>query len=178
MGVDMADESFDDFVRGQITALRRYAMALTGERHAADDLVQETLVRVLGAWHRIRRDGNPAGYATTVMFRTHVSLWRKLRRSPRPLELTIDPAVNADAYATVDARLLLRRELMTLSRLQRAVLVATFLEDHSDDDIAQMIGRSVVTVRSLRHRGLKTLRAAMSPALSTKEANRGQRGIT
>jgi DNA-directed RNA polymerase specialized sigma24 family protein len=64
------DSSFVEFVHGHVTSLERYAYALTGDRHAADDLVQETLIRVAAAWRRIHEDGNPAGYATTVMFRT------------------------------------------------------------------------------------------------------------
>src|SRR5262245_40328967 len=83
------DSSFDEFVEGHIAALDRYAYALTGDRHAADDLVQETLVRVAGAWRRVRRDGNPTGYATTVMFRTFVSIWRKKRRTPQLVELAV-----------------------------------------------------------------------------------------
>jgi RNA polymerase sigma-70 factor (sigma-E family) len=154
------DNSFDEFVHGHIVALDRYALALTGDRHAADDLVQETLVRVAGAWRRITRDGNPAGYATTVMFRTHISLWRRRRRHPTN-ELTVDPASPIDAFAPVEARLTLRLALRKLPRLQHAVLVATYLRDHADNEIAEMIGRSPATVRSLRHRGLKALHLAL-----------------
>jgi RNA polymerase sigma-70 factor (sigma-E family) len=155
------DGSFDEFVEGHITALDRYAYALTGDRHAAEDLVQETLIRVAGAWRRIRRDGNPTGYATTVMFRTYVSLWRGRRRTPRTLELIDDPASTTDSYAPVDARLTLRRALRDLPRLQQAVLVGTYLRDHDDHEIAEMIGRRPATVRSLRHRALKALAAAL-----------------
>ena len=158
----MVDDSYDEFVRAQIASLTRYAIALTSDRHAADDLVQETLVRLLTAWKRIRVDGNPAAYATTVMFRTHVSLWRKVQRSPRGVELTSDHQSGTDAYATVDSQLALDLGLGRLPRLQRAVLVATYLDDHSDDEIAQMIGRSPSTVRSLRHRGLKALRSDLT----------------
>jgi RNA polymerase sigma-70 factor (sigma-E family) len=154
------DNSFDEFVHGHIVALDRYALALTGDRHAADDLVQETLVRVAGAWRRITRDGNPAGYATTVMFRTYISLWRR-RRTHATSELAVDPASSTDAYAAVDARLTLRLALHRLPRLQHAVVVATYLRDHTDHEIAEMIGRSPATVRSLRHRGLKALHAAI-----------------
>jgi DNA-directed RNA polymerase specialized sigma24 family protein len=37
------DGSFDEFARAQYASLTRYAIALTGNRHAADDLVQKTL---------------------------------------------------------------------------------------------------------------------------------------
>lgn len=158
----MIDSSFDEFVRGQVVSLDRYAYALTGNRHAAEDLVQETLVRVAGAWRRISRDGNPAGYATTVMFRTHVSTWRRRVRRPDSAALTVDPASERDPFAAVDARLTLRDALRTLPKLQHAVLVATFLGDRDDNEIAAMIGRTPATVRSLRHRGLKALQAVLS----------------
>ncbi len=157
----MIDSSFDEFVQAQVGALHRYALALTGERHAAEDLLQETLVRVAGAWRRVHENGNPAGYATTVMFRTHVSLWRRRRRGPATVELTIDPVAAGDGFASVEARMVLRQALALLPRLQHAVLVATYLQDHTDDEIASMIGRSPSTVRSLRHRGLRTLHQAL-----------------
>ena len=151
--------TFDEFVRGRAAALDRYACALTGNRHSANDLVQETLIKVLGAWRRIAAD-DPMKYATTVMFRTHVSRWRRNRRHDS-VELTAEPYVIGDPYAPVIARLTLDRMLADLPRLQRAVLVASYLGDYADDEIADMIGRRPATVRSLRHRALTTLREAV-----------------
>ena len=184
----MVDSSFDEFVHGHIASLDRYAYALTSDRHAADDLVQETLIRVAGAWRRIREDGNPAGYATTVMFRTYVSFWRARRRRPETVELTIEPRSTGDDFATVDTRMQLRQVLRTLPKMQRAVLVATYLQDFSDDEIAHMLGRAASTVRSLRHRGLKTLSAALgyddvaaqdhAEGLADREVKHGKSGIS
>ena len=144
-------------------ALRRYAYALTGDTHAADDLVQDTLLRVAKAWRRSLREGNPVGFTTTVMFRAHISGWRRRRSRPVLRELTIDPAAPRDAYTEVDTRAMLDGALDTLPRLQRAVLVATYLGDLSDDMIATMIDRAPSSVRSLRHRGLQALRATLGP---------------
>lgn len=189
----MIDSSFDEFVHGHVASLDRYAYALTSDRHAADDLVQETLIRVAGAWRRIHDDGNPAGYATTVMFRTYVSFWRARRRRPETVEMITEPQSGRDDYAAVDTRLQLRQALRTLPKMQRAVLVATYLQDFSDDEIAHMLGRAASTVRSLRRRGLKTLSAALGydeaaartdapsvadPSVTGKEVNRGTSGIT
>jgi RNA polymerase sigma-70 factor (sigma-E family) len=182
------DSSFDEFVHGHIASLDRYAYALTSDRHAAEDLVQETLIRVAGAWRRIHDDGNPAGYATTVMFRTYVSFWRARRRRPQTVEMTIEPSSGGDDFATVDTRLQLRQALRTLPKMQRAVLVATYLQDFTDDEIAHVLGRAASTVRSLRHRGLKTLSAALgydeasaqaeAVRVTGKEVNHGESGIS
>jgi RNA polymerase sigma factor (sigma-70 family) len=174
------DDTFDEFVRGCIDTLDRYAYALTRERGAAEDLVQETLVRVAGAWRRIRVDGNPSGYATTVMFRTYISSWRMRQRRPVTVEMTMEPAADRDDYASVDTRQLLRQALRTLPRLQHAVLVATYLRDNTDEEIAELIARTPSTVRTLRRRGLKALSAALGPGYEIapagnpiKEVNRG-----
>jgi RNA polymerase sigma factor (sigma-70 family) len=182
------DGSFEEFVHGHIGSLRRQASVLTGERHAAEDLVQETLIRVAGAWRRMREDGNPVAYANTVMFRAYVSSWRALRRRPRTVELISEPHAAGDDYATVDNRLLLRQALGKLPRLQRAVLVATYLHDATDDQISVLIARAPSTVRTLRRRGLAALSAAMGedyepvgtgPTITgTKGVQHGEPGIS
>jgi DNA-directed RNA polymerase specialized sigma24 family protein len=73
----MPDSSFTEFVGDSLPALTRYAYALTGNVHAAEDLRQDTFVKLAGAWRRVRRDGNPLGFARVVMFRTYVSRWRR-----------------------------------------------------------------------------------------------------
>src|SRR5215813_588956 len=99
----MAEPAFERFVGESLPALMRHAHALTGNVHAAEDLVQDTLVRMAGVWRRIDRDGNPLGYARTVMLRLYVSRWRGLRRRPATQAL-VETAAPGDAYAAVDAR--------------------------------------------------------------------------
>jgi DNA-directed RNA polymerase specialized sigma24 family protein len=53
--------SFADFVGESLPALGRCAHALTGDAHAAEDPVQDTLIKLSGVWSRVRRDGNPRG---------------------------------------------------------------------------------------------------------------------
>ncbi|GIF72083.1 sigma-70 family RNA polymerase sigma factor [Asanoa siamensis] len=153
----MPEESFDEFVHASLPMLSRYANALTGSAHAGEDLVQDTLVKVARAWRRIKIDGNPAAYARKVMLHTYLSAWRGLLRRPRTVPLSADWA-GPDEYPLVDSRDLLRRALVGLPPAQRAVLVLSYLDDVADDDIAALIGRRPATVRSLRQRGLATLR--------------------
>jgi RNA polymerase sigma-70 factor (sigma-E family) len=149
--------TFAEFAGDSLPALSRYAYALTGNVHASEDLVQDTLVKLAGAWRRVRRDGNPLGYARTVMFRTYVSRWRSARRRPVLEEYRDAPAAN-DPFGQADVRDALRRALATVSRLQRAVLVLSYLDDMTDEEIAALLDRRPATIRSLRHRGLLALR--------------------
>lgn len=52
---------FDDFVRTRSVALLRVAYLLTGDRHAAEDLLQEVLEQVYVRWRRVRT--SPEAYA-------------------------------------------------------------------------------------------------------------------
>jgi RNA polymerase sigma-70 factor (sigma-E family) len=167
----MPDTTFEEFVRASLPVLGRYAYALTGDPQAGEDLVQDTLIKVSRSWRRVRIEGNPVGYARTVMFRTHISAWRTIRRRPVGLPYLERPD-EVDRYAAVEARDVLRRVLVELPALQQAVLVLGYLDDATDDEIAMTIGRRPATVRSLRHRALTALRARLADENDPSPAGR------
>ena len=82
-------EDFAAFVDAQSPALLGFAHALTGNRHDAWDLLQETLVRVGERWRRI---DEPAAYARTVMTRLRrvSGLSRKRPPSTRAISFADD----------------------------------------------------------------------------------------
>lgn len=151
----MTETTFDEFLRQALPGLARYAYVLAGDRHAAEDLLQDSLLKAMGAWSRIRDDGNPVAYVKTIMARTHVSWWR--RRRPT-VAVAGDLGAPDAALEGVVHRDELRRGLATLSPLQRTVLVLGFLEGADDAEIAQRLHRRPATIRSLRHRALQSLR--------------------
>lgn len=157
----MAQPGFEQFVGENLPALTRHAYALTGNVHTGEDLVQDTLVRLVGVWRRVDREGNPLAYARTVMFRIYLSRWRRFGRRPA-LEPLAETAASGDAYADVDVRDSLRRGLAALPRMQRAVLVLSYLDDLADEDVAELLNRRPATIRSLRFRGLRALRDRFS----------------
>lgn len=73
------DEDFVAFVEARRRALEASAYLMCGDRHLAQDLVQEALVKVAARWERLS-EGSPEAYARRVMYRDAVSRWRKLRR--------------------------------------------------------------------------------------------------
>ena len=56
-------------IEAQIPGLRRFACALSrGDREAADDLVQDTLVRALSHWNLRRNQANLKGWLYTILY--------------------------------------------------------------------------------------------------------------
>ncbi|GAA1644132.1 SigE family RNA polymerase sigma factor [Nonomuraea maheshkhaliensis] len=161
----MDDEpGFDDFVAEQTTALLRYGYVLTGNPHDAADLVQEALIRLCGAWPRVRRKDSPHSYVRTTMARLHISVWRRHRRE----HLTEVPPdrMHREVFPS-DEEQGLWQELAALPRRQRAVLVLRYYEQLSDAEIAKVLGISAGTVRSQAFRGLDKLRSSLFSSTAT-----------
>src|ERR1700710_1268832 len=82
------DAEFIEFVTAQRSALLRMARLLTaGNDASAEDLVQTTLTRLYVHWPRVRRAGNPVGYARTSL--THAFVDER-RRGHRRFETTTE----------------------------------------------------------------------------------------
>jgi RNA polymerase sigma-70 factor (sigma-E family) len=154
-------ESFEDYVVARSGRLLRFAYLLCGNRHLAEDLVQDVLARVYLRWQRIDAE-QPDAYVRSAIVRAHLS-WR--RRLASTEKVIADPPEPQPAAADFTARHALRDELWTLlaglSRTQRAVLVLRFYEDLADEQIAQVLGCAPVTVRVHASRALGNLRTRL-----------------
>ena len=156
--------TFEEFVSEHQVALRRSALALTGNPHDADDLLQSTLVKLYLAWDRLDDHARLRSYARTTMARTYVSLWRRWGRREVPVETLPDKAVPAsDAVADRD---LVWRALEKLGRRQRAVVVLRHFEDLDLATIADTLGISLGTAKSQLSRGMAHLRDALEGTAS------------
>ncbi|QOC94667.1 sigma factor-like helix-turn-helix DNA-binding protein [Micromonospora craniellae] len=154
----MEADEFETFVRQSTPALRRYARAVAADPDRAEDLLEETYVRVAWVWPRPLADGNPLGYAKIAMIRLHTSWFRTLVRR---LRITSPASPLGPDGGSGDGSDLLRRLLAGLPPAQRAVLVMSYLDDLDDSTIAEAVGRSPATVRSLRHRAVGAIRAGV-----------------
>ena len=146
------DEGFAAFVEASSPALLGFAHALTGNRHDAWDLLQETLVRVGEKWRRIDQ---PAAYARTVMTRLNIDRIRRLRRE-LPGVGSKEPATPDEHTSASEAWLV--EALATLTPSQRTALALRYVEDLDVRGIADRMGCSEGTVKSQLSRGTERLR--------------------
>jgi len=153
-----APESFAEYVRDRHRELLRFATALTGSRSAADDLVQDALERVGLRWHRIASD-DPEGYVRRIIINRHLNLLRFRRRE----RLVPDPPERPVAAPTEQPDL--RAVLALLPRRQRTAVVLRYYLDHSDVEIAALMGISASAVRSNLSRALARLRPLVVDAV-------------
>jgi RNA polymerase sigma-70 factor (sigma-E family) len=161
--------------RGQ--QLMRAAVALTGSRADAEDLLQAALERLLRSSRRVETDAE--GYLRRTLYNLAADGWRARRRwRGRLAELGArgrPPAAGEDV-AAVDLRDALVRLLQQLPPRQRAVIVLRYWEQRSEAETAALLGCPEGTVKSAASRGLRRLRELArdwqepesGPARSTK----------
>ncbi len=141
-----------------IPRLRRYARALTGDRSAADDLVQDTLERALSRFHLWRQGSDLRAWLFTIMHNIYVNQTRSRMRHPHE---TLDEP-SADALAAHEPDWGELRDIDdALSRLpgeQRAVLLLVGLEQFTYEEAAQVLDIPLGTVMSRLSRGRERLR--------------------
>jgi RNA polymerase sigma-70 factor (sigma-E family) len=157
------DEAFEAFARARLGQLLAFGYRLTGDEHAAQDLVQEALSRTGVRWRSVRRADRPEVYVQTVMSRLHVDNWRKSRLEDLGAEPSVPGRPGADSDTVVD----MGRALRMLAPRQRAVLVLRFYADYTEAQTAEALGCAPGTVKSQTSDALRRLRAllgATSPA--------------
>lgn len=160
-------QAFADLVDRHKDAVVSYVTRLTGDRDRAEDLGQETFLRLF----RSAGDYREQGYLRAYLYRIAVNLVRSEERRERRLRL-LAPFLLRDEHAEPAANAgLLRRELhrevsAALARLPlryRVPLVLHEIEGWSYVDIAEEIGCREGTVKSRVHRGRQQLKAKLEP---------------
>ena len=141
-----------------IPNLRRYARALVGDRHAADDLVQDTLERAVRKFH-LWRPGNLRAWLFSVMHNVFVNQLKSRRIAPSAeLDENFAGATTPGWVTDVHD---LERGLGLLPAEQREVVLMVSLEDLSYEEVSRALGIPIGTVMSRLSRGRDRLRRFM-----------------
>jgi RNA polymerase sigma-70 factor (sigma-E family) len=168
------DEQFAAYMAARQPSLLRTAYLLTGDRHAAEDLVQTAFAKLYLSWDRVQRRELVDGYVRRILVNEHSSLWRRAwkRREVSTGEVPdLRHHVDRPDDGGSDA---LWAFVQTLPRKQRAVIVLRFYEDLSEAETAEVLGISVGTVKSQASRALAAMRSRVHqhPELSPREEER------
>jgi RNA polymerase sigma-70 factor (ECF subfamily) len=160
-----------------IDGLYSYALVLTRNRNEAEDLVQETYVRALGAMGRLRADSNVKSWLFTILR----NIWFNQLRQQRTMKLValdgeenaIDIAETAkDPYAFYVGKMeheQVREAIQQLPADFREIILLREFEELSYQEIATILDCPAGTVMSRLARARASLRKLLSAVLRTSD---------
>ena len=158
---DHARADFESWMVARQSRLLRTAYLLTGDVHAAEDLVQTALAKLYLAWDRVAEAPSVDAYARKILVNEHTSTWRRLWRHREVVTdtSTHDVPVAGEQYDGVAEALW--DAVRGLPERQRAVVVLRYYEQLSEKEAAEALGISVGTVKSQASRALTALRVRL-----------------
>lgn len=157
--------AFQRLAEWHVEPVCRYALAMCGDRHVAEDLAQETLFE---AWRSLTRFDGRCRFSTWLFGILRHRFLKHVRRpanreAHRELDTVADQLADADASPAIrlqqaEDAVRLRQALDRLSDEHRQVLELRFFAEAALDDIADLLSVPLGTVKSRLHNGLEKLR--------------------
>lgn len=144
--------------------LYRLACRVTGDEEVAKDVVQDLFVGLPEAMSSYEERGRFAAWLRTVLLNLARGTVRNARSDTVELDRAPQRAPGANPADRVVDRELLREAMDELSPALRTVFVLKEMEDHSHEEIAEMLGLSPGTSRVRLHRAKKELRQTLGKA--------------
>jgi len=157
----MAD-AFHDLLIAALPKLRVAALALTRNRSAADDLVQETVMKALAARNSFELGTNLSAWLHRILHNTFISGMRRKREAS--VEDFSELAEQLSTRHAGEDRLALAELRRCLNRLQpeqRLALVMVTVEGLSYEEVAQRTGVAIGTAKCRVFRARRLLERMM-----------------
>jgi RNA polymerase sigma factor (sigma-70 family) len=162
---DQKRDEMERLVQPVVPALRRYALVLTRDATAADDLVQDCLERVFRRWHLRREDLEIRPWLFSILHNLAVSSMRRMARRGLHLPLeSLESALPGQRPQQED-RLHQTDVMAALAQLpedQRSVLLLVALEQFTYAEAAHTLDIPIGTVMSRLARGRERLRTLLA----------------
>jgi RNA polymerase sigma-70 factor (ECF subfamily) len=151
-----------------LPALRAFARTLTRNRADADDLVQDTVVRILKSAEKFQPGTNFRAWAFTILRNRFLNEFVAKRRMTR--ELSEGDLERVSTRARQEERLVMadfRRIFFKLPQDHRTILSLVIGSGLPYEEVAKVLGCAEGTVKSRIHRARAALRALMDEAMAT-----------
>lgn len=157
-----ADSEFKDLVCAWYDPLYRFAMSLTHNPDDAQDLTQTTFLKWAKKGHTLRQRNKAKTWLFSVLYREFLDQVRRSRKFPQDelRDEKLSEGNSPSAERALDAASAVAA-LATLDKRFRAPLLLFYMENHSYQEIADILEIPIGTVMSRLRRGKDRLRAMM-----------------
>jgi RNA polymerase sigma-70 factor (ECF subfamily) len=158
--------AFELLYRKYKSRLYRTALAVTGDRGAAEEILQDAFVRAYAAMGRADGSVSLSPWLHRIVVNLSCNWIKRNRQWLLTLDTWLDrlavPAVSPEyAAETIELGEIVREALAGLGFNQRAVLVLFYMQGFNLSEIAYILDCPVGTVKSRLHYACKTLRKTL-----------------
>lgn len=166
-------DRYQTLLRPHIEIMYRMAYRWTLSQHDAEDLVQDVLVRLATRVEEMEQVESLKPWLLRVLYNRYVDLYRRNKASPIADELAADDDEEGtaglidshpdphDAFRQLESRQTIERALLTLDAEQRDVVLLHDMEGYTAEEVAEIMGTSIGTVKSRLHRAREKLKRAL-----------------
>ncbi len=140
----MTEEKFNECVYAFTDALYRFVLKNVGDVQSAEDIVQESFVRLWETRGKVR-DGSQKSYLFTIAYRLIIDRSRRLKHSSGVEVETLSRYGSEDGYG--DLGQTLARALEGLKEEWRSMIMLRDWEGYSYEEIAEITGASIASVK-------------------------------
>jgi len=151
-------EAFATLIRRHQRPLVNFFRRMGAHTDEADDLTQETFLRVFSYRKRWKPTGKFTSFLYVLARHAWADLMRKSSRTPATSELAVHAATSPDGAAGSDARIDVRAALVTLSEKLRSVVVLNVYQGLKYQEIAEVLDIPLGTVKSRMHLAIRQLK--------------------
>ncbi|KJS65982.1 MAG: hypothetical protein JL50_14315 [Peptococcaceae bacterium BICA1-7] len=141
--------------------LYRFIYFKVQNREEAEDITQETYVKVLAYLHEHKASGeNLPGFMKTVALNVLRDRWRQKKRRGIAVnieEINPEEASGMDHQKAVTQRLQIENAMAKLNREQRDIIELRICKGHSVAETAEIVGKTQAAVRTAQYRALQAL---------------------
>jgi RNA polymerase sigma factor (sigma-70 family) len=148
--------NFESFFEAEHERLFKALYFVTGNRHDAEELMQDAFLTMWERWGDLGRIDDVTGYLFRVALNGSRMRWRRAETAKRKLSLVGRPT---DPFADAEMRVDVQAMLRQLTPRQRAALLLTELMGYPSDEAALIMGIRASTVRALATQGRQAMRA-------------------
>jgi len=178
--LDGRDRAFDELVTRYQTRLLNFIYRTVGDRERAEDLVQEVFIRIYRHLHRFDQTKKFSTWAYTIASNLAKNELRNRSRNPlvlfqtikrnwdadhRPLQFEDSSSRPDDLFRKRHLRELVEQSVSQLPEHHRVVFVLRELEGKTYEEIAEITGCNLGTVKSRLNRARNNFAAIIAPHL-------------
>ena len=174
---DDGTRDFHEQLKIILPRLRIYALSLTRDRDAADDLVHDTVIKALTGRNSFQPGTNLAAWLFRIQRNEFISGLRR-RRPTVPVDTAIAESLSHPPHQ--DSGLVMREFMSAFGKLagaQREALLLAVLEGLPYETIAEHTGVSVGTVKSRISRARDTLERLLLEGETRRPSDSGRAAI-